>query len=126
MTETVEFNDEVYAIPLIYGDREIFILPEEEPYDFKGSHFNKCLKKKNPVRVILGRFGKICRMSAPKINVVAEGSSPDEAWANFLAEVRKRNDADLLTFDIGPTTRDEIIDGLNISEDEDWSESIKE
>ncbi|MGD0078212.1 MAG: hypothetical protein ABSB91_06260 [Sedimentisphaerales bacterium] len=126
MTESVEFNDEVYAIPLIYGDREIFILPEEEPYDFKGSHFNECLKKKNPVRVILGRFGKICRMSAPKINVVTEGSSPDEAWANFLAEVRKRNDADVLTFDIGPTTHDEIMDGLNISEDEDWSESIRE
>ncbi|MFA5251233.1 MAG: hypothetical protein WC454_01435 [Phycisphaerae bacterium] len=126
MTESVEFNDEVYAIPLIYGNEEIVILPEDETFYFKVSHFGACVKKKNPVRVILGRFGKICRMSAPKINVVTEGSSPDEAWANFLAEVRKRSDADLLTFDIGPTNRDEIMDGLNISEDEDWSESIRE
>ena len=126
MTESVEFNDEVYAIPLIYGDKEIFILPEEETFYYKVSNLSKCTKKKNPVRVILGRFGKICRMSAPKINVVTEGSSPDEAWANFLTEVRKRSDADLLTFDIGPTTHDEIMDGLNISEDEDWSESIRE
>jgi hypothetical protein len=125
VTESVEFNDKVYDIPLIYGNEEIVILPEDETFYCNVSRFSTSVKKKNPVRVILGRFGKTCRMSASKIDVVTEGLNPDEAWTNFLAEVRKRDDADLLTFDIGPTRHDEIMDGLNISEDEDWSESIR-
>ncbi len=124
MTESVEFNDEVDAIPSIYGNKDSVTLIEDETSN--DTYIKKWRPKKNSVRVIVGRFGKIFRMSAPKIDVVTEGLSPDEAWSNFLAEVRKRNDADLLTFDIGPTSHDEIMDGLNIPEDEDWSESIRE
>jgi hypothetical protein len=124
MTESVEFNDEVYAIPSIYGNKDSVILIEDETSN--GTYIKKWRPKKNSVRVIVGRFGKICKMSAPKIGIATEGLSPDEAWTNFLAEVRKRDDADLLTFDIGPTSHDEIMDGLNIPEDEDWSEPLNE
>jgi hypothetical protein len=61
-------------------------------------------------------------MSAPEINVVVEGHSQEETWVNFLEEISKREDAAWLTFDVGPTRREEIRSGLDISEDEDWSE----
>lgn len=77
------------------------------------------------VRVIVGEFGSIVRMSAPSLDIVSEGSNRDKAWANFLEEIRRRDDAAWLTFDVGPTRREEIAEGLDAPENEDWSESAE-
>jgi hypothetical protein len=61
-------------------------------------------------------------MSAPDLDIVTEGSSQEEAWVKFLEEIRKRDDSAWLTFDVGPTRREEIAKGLDAPEDEDWSE----
>jgi len=82
--------------------------------------------KRQTVRVILGRFGAVVRMSAPEIDIVTEGQNQEQAWVSFLAEISKREDAAWLTFDVGPTRRDEIRAGLNIPEDEDWSELMSD
>lgn len=74
------------------------------------------------VRVILGKFGAIFRMSAPELNIVTEGSNREEVWTKFLEETRKREDSAWLVFDVGPTRREEIEQGLNAPEDENWSE----
>ncbi|MBW1995723.1 MAG: hypothetical protein JRI77_14960 [Deltaproteobacteria bacterium] len=79
---------------------------------------------KQTVRVIVGRFGQFVRMSAPELGIVVEGSDQEEAWANFLGEIRKRDDGSWLTFDVGPTRDQEIAQGLNAPEDEDWSEPV--
>jgi len=80
--------------------------------------------ERHTVRVILGHFGRILRMSAPEIDLVVEANTRDEAWAKFLAEARSRQDAAWLTFDVGPTRREEIAEGLNAPEDEDWVQVI--
>jgi hypothetical protein len=77
------------------------------------------------VRVIIGEFGSIVRMSAPSLDIVCEGSSRNEVWTKFLGEIRRRDDAAWLTFDVGPTRREEIAEGLNAPENEDWSESTE-
>lgn len=74
------------------------------------------------VRVILGEFGNVTRLSAPEIGIVAEGADYGAAWTAFLDEARKRDDAAWLTFDVGPTRREEIEKGLDAPEDEEWSE----
>ena len=76
------------------------------------------------VRVILGELGDIVRMSAPELNIVTEGSNRVETWAKFLEKIRKRDDSAWLTFDVGPTRPEEITEGLNAPEDEDWSEVV--
>jgi hypothetical protein len=134
MNVSVAFDSRVYNLPLIYGDENALIenatiLPEDKKYCYEIPNSDTCLAlniERRTVRVILGQFGQTYKMSAPKINIVAEGQSPDEAWAKFLVEINKREDAASLTFDIGSTRRDEITDGLNIPEDEDWSESLRE
>lgn len=73
------------------------------------------------VRVILGKLGGTFRMSAPNLDIVAEGSSRDEAWARFLDEIRNREDSAWLMFDVGPTRKEEVAEGLDAPEDEDWS-----
>jgi hypothetical protein len=78
------------------------------------------------VRVIIGEFGTIVRMSAPSLDIVSEGSSRNEAWTKFLEEIRRRDDAAWLTFDVGPTRHEEIAEGLNAPEDEDWSEHAED
>jgi len=81
-------------------------------------------ERKQTVRVVLGQLGGLIRMSATEINIVAEGSSPEQAWAKFLQQVRMRNDSAWLSFDVGPTRQEEIAEGLNAPEDEDWSEPV--
>jgi len=79
------------------------------------------------VRVILGELGDIVRMSAPDLDIVTEGSNRDEAWAKFLDELRRRfvpDESAWLTFDVGPTRREEIAQGLDAPEDEDWAEPV--
>jgi hypothetical protein len=82
-------------------------------------------KGKKAIRVILGRLGEIYRMSAPKMGLIIEGSNIAEAWEKFFAEMSRIEDSDL-TFDVGPTRRDEITEGLNVPEEEDWSGSLSE
>lgn len=74
------------------------------------------------VRVILGKLGQLVRMSAPAIDIVVEGASIDETWAKFLEEIGKQDYRNWMSFDVGPTRREEIEEGLNVPEDEDWSE----
>ncbi len=74
------------------------------------------------VRVIISSFGNVVRMSAPQLDIFAEGSSRAEAWEKFLKEVDKFDDRRCLSFDIAPTRREEIERGLEAPEDEDWSE----
>jgi len=77
------------------------------------------------VRVIIGAFGNIVRMSAPVLDIVTEGANRDQAWAKFLQQIRERDDAAWLTFDVGPTRPEEIAEGLDAPEDEDWSEPVE-
>lgn len=130
MTESVEYYSRVYPnSPLVYGNEDAIILTEENTCRSDVSNFyarsarGMCFNRR-PIRVILGRFGQIYKMSAPQKDVVTEGQSPYEAWAKFLVEISKRKDASLLIFDVGPTRRDEIVQGLNAPEDEDWDELI--
>jgi hypothetical protein len=78
------------------------------------------------VRVIIGEFGSIVRMSAPSLDIVCEGSNRDEVWIKFLEEIRRRDDAAWLTFDVGPTRQEEIAEGLDAPENEDWSEHAED
>jgi len=83
--------------------------------------------KKRTVRVILAQLGRFVRVSAPELDVVAEGSNQEQAWAKFLAEITERFEPDesaWMSFDVGPTRREEIQEGLNAPEDEDWSEPV--
>jgi len=79
---------------------------------------------KQNIRVTVGQLGHSVRMSAPDLNIIVEGSNRSEAWINFLEEIKKRDDGAWLSFDVGPTRREEIEEGLNAPEDEDWSESV--
>jgi len=82
---------------------------------------------KQTVRVILGELGDIVRMSAPDLDIVTEGSNRQEAWSKFLEEITRRFEPDesaWLRFDVGPTRPKEIAEGLNVPEDEDWSEVV--
>ncbi len=77
---------------------------------------------KQDIRVIVGHLGHTVRMSAPDLNIVVQGSDRGEAWSRFLEEIRKRGDSAWLSFDVGPTRADEIAEGLDAPEDEDWAE----
>lgn len=77
---------------------------------------------KQDIRVIVGKLGHAVRMSAPDLDIVVEGAGRVEAWDKFLAKIKKRDDSAWLSFDVGPTRREEIEEGLNAPEDEDWSE----
>lgn len=79
---------------------------------------------KQDIRVIVGQLGHTVRMSAPDLNIVVEGANTIEAWTQFLEEIKKRDDGAWLSFDVGPTRSDEIKEGLNAPEDEDWSEPV--
>jgi hypothetical protein len=81
--------------------------------------------KRQTIRVILAELGPVVRMSAPDLNLVVEGESQGEAWTMFLDEIGKRNDGAWLSFDVGPTRREEIAEGMDAPEDEDWSEPIE-
>jgi hypothetical protein len=115
--------------------REQFIIypTEDQYYNFNSicipSQYVLALQeRRQTIRVILGQLGRLVRMSAPEINIVAEGSSPEQAWAKFLEEINKRFEPDVsawLIFDVGPTRHEEIAEGLNAPEDEDWSEPVK-
>lgn len=131
MIESVALDSRVYNLPLVYGveyalvsgDEYAFILPEDNKYCYVIPDTNTCSAfsaEVQTVRVILGQFGEVVRLSAPEINVVTEGQNPDDAWAKFLVEISKREDSASLSFDVGPTRRDEVIQGLNAPEDEDW------
>ena len=111
---------------------EIFITfpPESQYCDFNYVHIpsqyvttprEKCKR----IRVISSCFGNSFRMSAPEIDIMVDGSTPNEAWTEFLKETRKLNETNWLAFDIGPTRPEEINEGLNVPENEDWSEPLQ-
>jgi hypothetical protein len=77
--------------------------------------------EKRTVRVIVGQLGSLVRMRASELGIFVEGYTREEAWRKFLEQVRIRDDAAWLRFDVGPTRREEIEKGLDIPEDEDWS-----
>jgi hypothetical protein len=131
MIESAKLDSRVYNLPLVYGvedalvsgDEYVFILPEGNKYCYEIPNSNTCsvlYTERQTVRVILGQFGKAVRLSAPGIGIITEGQNIDEAWAKFIIEISKREDSASLSFDVGPTRRDEIIQGLNAPEDEDW------
>jgi hypothetical protein len=76
------------------------------------------------VRVVISYFQNIVRMSAPQLDIFVEGSDQTKALERFFEEVSKRDDKDCLSFDIGPTRREEIEYGLDAPDDEDWSEPV--
>lgn len=129
MNESVSSYSRVYDNPLVYENEDAIILTEENTYcsvvsnSYTRSARERHLRRKT-IRVILGRFGQTYKMSAPKKGVITEGQSPDEAWAKFLVEISKLEDVALLTLDVGPTRREEIFQGLNAPEDEDWDEMV--
>lgn len=135
MIESANLDSRVYNLPLVYGvedalvsgDECIFILPEGNRYCYEIPNSNTCsglCTERQTVRVILGQFGEVVRLSAPEIGIITEGQNQDEAWAKFIIEISKREDSASLSFDVGPTRRDEIIHGLNTPEDEDWGELV--
>ena len=104
---------------------------EDRYYDFSFDYVPSLYVVEKPhretVRVILGQLGEFVRISAPEFDVVTEGSTPMEAWLKFLDEIGERFRPDenaWLSFDVGPTRPDEIAEGLNAPEDEDWSELL--
>jgi hypothetical protein len=81
------------------------------------------------VRVVLAELGPVIRMSAPDLNIVTEGSSREQVWVKFLEEITKHfdpGDSAWFVFDVGPTRPEEIAEGLNAPEDEDWSEPVND
>jgi len=86
-----------------------------------GAETSMLYPPRQKVRVIIGELDDIVQMSAPDLAIVTEGSTREQAWAKFLEEIRKREDNAWLTFDVGPTRPEEIEDGLDAPEDEDWS-----
>jgi hypothetical protein len=74
------------------------------------------------IRVITGKLGSTIRMSAPSLNIVVDGANQQEVWEKFVNTVRQRSDSDWLTFDVGPTRAEEIQEGLDAPEDEEWPE----
>lgn len=133
MIGTIALDRRVYNLPLVYGvehalisgHEDAFIMPEHSRccYEIPNSDTCSALSaERQTVRVILGRFGQVVRLSAPEIGVVAEGQDPDDAWTKFLVEVSKREDSASLSFDVGPTRTGEIAAGLDAPEDEDWAE----
>lgn len=74
------------------------------------------------IRVVLGHLGDAYRFSAASVDIIAEGTTIGQAWDQFLARVRARDDAAWLTFDVGPTRPHEVSAGLDAPEDEDWAE----
>ncbi|MHC4475688.1 MAG: hypothetical protein ACYTEL_08580 [Planctomycetota bacterium] len=79
-------------------------------------------RRKHTVRVIVGRLGSMVRMSAPQLDIVVDGATEQEARKAFLQEASKRQDSAWLRFDVGPTKAEEVSEGLNAPEDEDWPE----
>ena len=97
------------------------------PTNIETSEMTKFYPCSRSVRVILAELGPVARMSAPDLNIVTEGSNREQAWVRFLGEITKQfepNDSAWFIFDVGPTRREEIAEGLNVPEDEDWSEPI--
>ncbi|UCE61090.1 MAG: hypothetical protein JSU63_04935 [Phycisphaerales bacterium] len=77
------------------------------------------------VRVVVGRLGRLFRLSAQELGVVVDAETFESAWVEFLRVIRDRADAPWLTFDVGPTRREEITRGLDAPEDEDWAEPLE-
>lgn len=109
--------------------------PQEEGYvDFNSRqvpslYIDILQERLRTVRVILGQLGQLVRMSAPEVDIVTEGSTPEEAWLKFREEIEERFGAEeriWFSFDIGPTRREEIAEGLNAPEDEEWPELSEE
>lgn len=88
----------------------------------RNASFYTLYPRKQTVRVIVGQFGDIVRMSAPELDIVVDGTGQGQALARFGEEIRKRQDSTWLAFDFGPSRPEEIAEGLNAPENEDWSE----
>ena len=76
------------------------------------------------VRGILGRWGPLWRVSAPTLDIVAEGQSLTDAWVRFLHAMHARKDHVWYSFDIGFTRPEEISQALDAPEDESWNERL--
>ncbi len=74
------------------------------------------------IRVIIGNLGSTIRMSAPSLNITVDGTTQQEVWEKFLNVIKNRDDSAWLTFDVGPTRAEEIQEGLDAPEDEEWSD----
>jgi hypothetical protein len=74
------------------------------------------------IRVIIGKLGSTIRISAPSLNITIDGTTQQEVWEKFLNVIKRRDDSAWLTFDVGPTRAEEIQEGLDAPEDEEWPE----
>ncbi len=74
------------------------------------------------VRVVLGRLGPVFRFSAHDLGIVVDGQTIAQAWDSFLSAARDRDDTAWLMFDVGPTRPEEVEQGLDAPEFEDWAE----
>jgi hypothetical protein len=100
-----------------------FLGPVPEPYMETSRWVDRCFPVRT-IRVILGRLGSAFRLSAPELDIVVDGDTIAGAWHSFLEAVRGRDDTAWLAFDVGPTRRDEVEQGLDAPDDEDWAEPV--
>ncbi len=73
------------------------------------------------VRVIVGQWGPSVRLSAPDLDLVADGQDFSQAWSVFLKEVIRRPDSAWLTFDVGSLREAELHLAVDAAEDETWA-----
>ena len=78
------------------------------------------------VRVVLGKWGDLVRLSAPELDMTTDGIDFNEAWDKFLHLVTQLQNSSWLTFDVGPLRDNEISEALNAPEDERWNETSNE
>ena len=95
--------------------------PVPYPYVENSGNLGDSLVVKR-IRVVLGRLGDLFRLSASELDIQVDAPTLEEAWTAFLNLVEAREDAAWLTFDVGPTRREEVERGLDAPEDEDWAE----
>jgi len=76
------------------------------------------------VRVVVGDWGPLVRLSAPDLDLVAEGDGFDEAWREFVQSVALRPDSAWLMFDVSRVRDDEASEALNAQEAELWSHRV--
>jgi hypothetical protein len=118
-------------MPSVYEKVDSYVcLPQEDGYyDWTSRHepsgYALPSVGAQTVRVVLGTLGPVARASAPDLDIVVDGSSAEDALRKFLDEIRKRDYGAWLMFDVGPTRPEEIAEGLNAPEDEDWSEPVE-
>ncbi|MCP4711646.1 MAG: hypothetical protein GY869_23760 [Planctomycetes bacterium] len=105
----------------IWGGTDIKRLSYPSPQPIETSALIEQIPIIRVIRVVVGNFGSFYRLSAPDLDMVVDDESFEQAWSEFLSNVRERKDGACLTFDVAPTRPEEVAEGLNASEVEDWS-----